>query len=159
MLSQEQVREPRSTAARHGKTVACSLCAAHETCSHQAEGQEQLPEPQVCRWATPPYDLVGSQLNSSFELACAGFFRSRDTDMLLPSQLPQKMMPCHGTSSVATVHHSISSTNRFTRCPSVNPSSMSWLPLGIVRFFAFVHWVFLGKGVWQSRFATSSNLS
>ena len=62
------------------KTTACSLCAAHEKCSHHAEGQEQHPEPQVCRWATPFCDFdsmqffffVG-QLSSAFQLACAGF--------------------------------------------------------------------------------------
>ena len=91
------------------KTTACSLCAAHEKCSHHAEGQEQLPEPQVCRWATPPHDLVVGRLSSAFQLAIAGFFvRSRSTDMLQASHRPQKMMPCSGTSLVATVDLSIS---------------------------------------------------
>ena len=39
------------------------------------------------------------------------------------------------------------STKRFTRCPSENPFWMSWLPLGIVHFLAFVQRVFLGKGL------------
>ena len=38
------------------------------------------------------------------------------------------------------------STKRFTRCTSHNPSSISWLPLGIVHFFAFAQRGFLGKG-------------
>ena len=78
MLSQEQVKEPRGTASRHGKTTACSLCAAHEKCSHQAEGQEQPSEPQVRRWATPPYDLVVGQDSSAFQLACAKFCRQSE---------------------------------------------------------------------------------
>ena len=43
-----------------------------------------------------------------FSSPVRSFVRSRSTDMLQTSQLPQKMMPCHGTFSVATVHHSIS---------------------------------------------------
>ena len=85
MLSLGQVRQPRSKAARHGKTTACSLCAAHEKWSHQAEGQEQPPEPQVCRWATPPHDLVVGHLSSAFQLPFAEFFH-----MLQASHRPQK---------------------------------------------------------------------
>ena len=48
------------------------------------------------------------RINSGIQLACAGFFSSRSTDMLQASHKPQKMMPCSGTSSVATVYLSIS---------------------------------------------------
>ena len=42
---------------RHGKTTACSLCAAHEKWSHQAEAKSSTSEAQVCRWATPFCDF------------------------------------------------------------------------------------------------------
>ena len=71
------------------------------------------------------------------------FVRSRSTDMLQTSHTPQKMMPCDGTSSVATVHLSISQHQTV----HANPSSVSWLPLRIVHILAFVQRVFLGKGV------------
>ena len=103
----EQVREPRSKAARHAKTTACSLCAAREKCSHQMEGQEQPPEPQACRWATPPYNLVG-RLSSAFSWPVQVFFSSRSTDVLQTSHRPQKMMPCNETSLITTINLSIS---------------------------------------------------
>ena len=82
-----------------------------------------------------------------FSRPVEGFFSSRSTDMLQPSHRPQKMMPCGGTSLWPLCTSRFPSTKRFTRCASDNPFWMSWLPLGLVRFFALVQRVFLGKRV------------
>ena len=91
--------------------------------------------------------VAWTSLFLGFSWPVLGFVRSRSTDMLQASHKPQIMMPCSGTSFVTTVDLSISQHQTVQQWPSNNLSSTSWLPLGIVHFFAFAQRVFLGKGV------------
>ena len=56
-----------------------AVCARHTKNARTiGMGQEQHSEPQVCRWATPPNDLVVGQDSSAFQLACAKFCRQSE---------------------------------------------------------------------------------
>ena len=140
MLSQEQVREPRSTSTRHGKTTACT-CARHtKKMLAPSEGPRAVHRNHKC--VSGPLhlkDLVVGQLSSAFQLSCVGFCQQSDY-RYAPSF-------AHATENDALqwdifrellCTSRFPSTKRFTRCPSDNPFSMSWLPIGIVHYFAFI---------------------
>ena len=132
MLSQRQVREPRSTATKHGKTTACTRARHTKKCSQQAKGQEQSREPQVCRWATPPYDLVVGLLSSAFQLACVRFCQQSEH-----RYAPSFAQARENDALQWDIFRGFC-TKRFARCPSDNPFSMNRLPIGIVHFFTFI---------------------
>ena len=89
-----------------------SVCSTRNNFTKR--GERGPSEAQVCRWATPFLRVGTTQFVAwadsvlRFSLPVQGFVRSRSTDMLQASRRPQKMMPCSGTSVVATVYLSIS---------------------------------------------------
>ena len=86
-----------------------AVCARHTKNGRTKPRAKSSPRNHKCV-AGPLHLTIWWWATSVLRFSCPvqGFVRNRSTDMLQASRRPQKMMPCSGTSFVATVDLSIS---------------------------------------------------
>ena len=132
--------------------VRCHIFVQHTKKSSRRDGQE---DPRKYKRVGGPLHFASwhhavchvGRLRCGIQLASAGFLYT------VGALICSKLSTSHRKTCLAMGHlqwllctSRFPSTKRFTPRPPNNPFSMSWLPLGIVRFFAFAQRVFLGTG-------------